>query len=121
MRFFKCVKCDRVIAVADDEVDLSKVAEFVEIKPNTTEAATEKHIPVVEVEGNVVTVKVGEVMHPMLDNHYIGWVILETKFGNQRKKFAIGQEPVVKFALVEGDEVVRAISYCNLHGLWATK
>lgn len=119
MRFYKCKECNHIIAISDDCVELHD--EFVEVKPNTTEAAHEKHIPVVEKVGNIVKVKVGEVLHPMLDNHYIGWVILETKFGNQRKVLSPNHEPVVEFALVDGDEVVRAISYCNLHGLWSTK
>lgn len=121
MKFFECKKCGKVLAVANDEIDLTNVEGFVEIKPNTTEAAKEKHIPVVTRIGNLVRVSVGEVTHPMLDNHYIGWVILQTKFGNQRRELHPGQEPVVEFALVDGDEVTNAISYCNLHGLWAIK
>ena len=121
MRFFKCTKCGTVLPIAED-VDLStKCADFVEVTPNTTEAATEKHIPIVTRESNIVTVTVGEVKHPMQEEHYIGWVLLQTKFGNQRRVLKPGEDPVVKFAILPDDEVVRVISYCNLHGLWATK
>ena len=64
-----------------------------EIIPGTTEAATEKHIPVYTVENNIVKVKVGEVAHPMLAEHYIEWVSLQTKQGNQRKVLAPESAP----------------------------
>ncbi|MCH5172155.1 MAG: desulfoferrodoxin Dfx [Erysipelotrichales bacterium] len=121
MRFFKCAKCGTILPIAED-VDLSaKCGDFVEVSPNTTEAAVEKHVPVVKVEGNIVKVTVGEVLHPMQDAHYIGWIMLQTKFGNQRRVLKPGDEPVVEFAILPEDEVIRVISYCNLHGLWSTK
>ena len=89
-----------------------------EIVPGTTDAAAEKHIPVYQVEGNIVTVRVGSVDHPMLPEHFIEWVSLQTKQGNQRKLLHPGDEPVVCFALCEGDEVEAVYAYCNLHGLW---
>ena len=69
-------------------------------------------------EGNIVTVRVGAVDHPMAPEHFIEWVSLQTKQGNQRKVLVPGQEPVVQFALCEGDEVEAVYAYCNLHGLW---
>ena len=92
-----------------------------EMVPNTQDGAHEKHIPVVNVEGNIVTVKVGEVDHPMMDAHYIEWIALETNMGNQRKELKPGDAPVAQFALLPGEKVVRAIEYCNLHGLYATE
>lgn len=121
MRFFKCIKCGKILPIADDADLAKKSPDFVEVFVNTTEAAVEKHIPVVKVEGNIVKVSVGEVLHPMQDAHFIGWVMLQTKLGNQRRNLKPGEEPVVEFALVPGDEVIRVISYCNLHGLWASK
>jgi superoxide reductase len=89
-----------------------------EMKANTTDAATEKHVPVIEIDGQSVTVTVGSVEHPMLPEHFIGWIVLETKMGNQRKILNPGDKPVAKFMMCEGDEVVAAYEYCNLHGLW---
>jgi superoxide reductase len=89
-----------------------------ELTTNTVDAAQEKHVPEVAVEGNKVSVKVGSVAHPMLPEHYIQWIFLETKQGIQRKCLEPGQEPVAVFALAEGDEAVAAYDYCNLHGLW---
>lgn len=89
-----------------------------ELVPNTTDAANEKHVPVVEKDGNIVRVKVGAAAHPMLEAHYITWIALETKKGMQRKPLAPGQAPEASFALTEDDEAVAAYEYCNLHGLW---
>ena len=89
-----------------------------EIVPGTTDAAMEKHVPVWTVENGIVHVKVGSVEHPMLPEHYIEWVSLHTKQGNQRKELHPGEKPEVCFALCEGDEVEAVYAYCNLHSLW---
>ena len=86
--------------------------------PNTVDASGEKHVPVIDIIGQTVTVTVGSVEHPMLDAHYIQWILLETKQGRQWKSLLPGQKPVATFALTEGDSVIAAYEYCNLHGLW---
>ena len=85
---------------------------------NTTDAAGEKHVPVIAVDGKTVTVTVGAVEHPMLDVHFIEWILLETKEGRQRKTLKPGEKPEAVFALTDDDEVIAAYEYCNLHGLW---
>ena len=92
---------------------------FVEIIPNTTDAAKEKHVPVISREGQTVTVAVGSVAHPMQEEHYITWILLETKNGEERKELKPGDEPIAQFYAAEDDEIVAAYAYCNLHGLWA--
>ena len=92
-----------------------------ELIPNTVEAAREKHLPVITRSGETVTVKVGSVAHPMAEEHYIEWIILETKQGYQKKDLKPGEKPEAAFALTAGDEVVAAYAYCNLHGLWKTE
>ena len=89
-----------------------------EIVPGSVDAAVEKHVPVVTKDGNTVKVFVGEVEHPMLEEHYIGWIAIETKEGMQRKTLKAGQKPEAIFALADGDELVAAYAWCNLHGLW---
>ena len=89
-----------------------------ELIPGTTDAAVEKHVPAYKVDGNLVTVSVGSTEHPMLPAHYIEWVSLQTKQGNQRKALKPGDKPVVTFALCDGDEVEAVYAYCNLHSLW---
>lgn len=89
-----------------------------ELKANTSDGAGEKHVPVVQVEGSKVTVKVGEVTHPMLEEHHIAWIYLETSRGGQIKYLDHTGAPEAVFALAEGEQAVAAYEYCNLHGLW---
>ncbi|MGN1047117.1 MAG: desulfoferrodoxin family protein [Eubacteriales bacterium] len=119
-KFYICKHCGNIIAMVNDEgVPVMCCGEKMsEIVPGTTEAATEKHIPVYELDGNLVKVKVGSVEHPMLPEHYIEWVSLQTKQGNQRKSLKPGDKPEVCFAICDGDEVEAVYAYCNLHSLW---
>lgn len=89
-----------------------------EIIPGTTDAAQEKHIPVLQVEGNQVTVTVGTVEHPMTPEHYIEWICLQTKQGSQHRKLTPSDPPRARFALCEGDAVEAVYAFCNLHSLW---
>ena len=120
MTFYKCAHCGNIIShIHDSGVRCVCCGEEMQpILPNTTDAAGEKHVPVIAVNGGIVTVTVGSVEHPMLDAHYIQWILLETKEGRQRKQLKPGDKPQAVFALTDGDEVVAAYEYCNLHGLW---
>ena len=91
-----------------------------ELIPNTVEASGEKHIPVVEVKGSQVHVNVGSVNHPMVSEHFIEWVYVETENGGYRKELHPESAPHVVFELGE-DKAVAVYAYCNLHGLWMTK
>ena len=120
VRFFICKGCGKIIGMIRPSKCPTKCCgeAMEEMVPNTTDAALEKHVPVIEVNGRDVTVTVGSTEHPMLEEHFIMWIALETKQGAQRKELSPGQAPRVSFALAEGDEVVAAYEYCNLHGLW---
>ena len=83
---------------------------------NTVDAATEKHVPVVEKTDSEIIVTVGEVEHPMGDDHYIEWVEVVTENGTYKSFLKPGDKPVAKFPVSE--EVVSVRAYCNLHGLW---
>lgn len=119
IRFFKCMHCGNIIGVIHNAgVPMMCCGEkMTELVPGTVDASLEKHVPVVSVDGNIVTVKVGEVEHPMLDEHYIQWVYLQTDRGGQRKCLKPGNKPEVKFALCD-ETPVAVFEYCNLHGLW---
>ena len=123
MKFYKCSACGTIVAAVEENCGpvhcCGKAMDVLE--PNTMDAAVEKHVPVIKVDGNLVTVTVSSVEHPMVPEHLIEWVVLQTKEGNQRKELAAGAEPEVQFALLEGDEVVAAYAYCNLHGLWKSE
>ena len=119
-KFLKCEHCGNIIAIVKESgVPLMCCGEKMEeIIPGTVEASKEKHIPVYEIEGNKVFVKVGEIEHPMQEEHYIEWVSIQTKFGNQRKALKPNNKPEVCFTICEGDEIETVFAYCNLHGLW---
>ena len=120
VRFFRCKKCGQMVAVLKKTgcpvVCCGEPME--EVFAGTIEASREKHIPVCEVKDNVVCVTVGSVAHPMEEKHYIEWILLQTKMGNQRRVLKPGQEPKAEFALLPGDEVEAVYAYCNLHSLW---
>ncbi|MBQ1509028.1 MAG: desulfoferrodoxin Dfx [Erysipelotrichaceae bacterium] len=123
MKVLKCERCGKIVVQLDQKPCPTMCCgeAMKELIPNTTDAAVEKHVPVVEQEGNTVTVKVGSVTHPMVEAHYIQFIALVTKNGVQYKALTPEDEPKAVFALVEGDEVVNAYEYCNLHGFWAVK
>jgi len=118
-KFYICERCGNLVGM----INASGVAmmccgqKMTCIEPGTTEASTEKHIPVVTVDGNIVTVTIGAVEHPMVEEHSILWVYLQTDKGGQRKCLEVGKAPVVSFALTD-EKPVAAYAYCNLHGLW---
>lgn len=122
-KFYICKHCGNIVAyVKNSGVKIKCCGENMEeIIPGSVEASVEKHIPVFEIKDNLVEVTVGSVAHPMVDVHYIEWISLQTKQGNQRKLLAPNQEPKVTFALCDGDEVEAVYAYCNLHGLWVNK
>ena len=120
MVFYRCPICGQIVAIVKKTgvplVCCGKPMQ--EIVPGTTYASVEKHVPVYEVKDGKVSVKVGSVAHPMTEEHYIEWVSLKTKFGNQRKALKPGDAPEVSFLIEKDDEVEAVYAYCNLHSLW---
>ncbi len=118
--FYICEKCGNIVAkIYDAGVPLVCCGvEMKKLEANTVDAANEKHVPVIVADGNKVTVKVGEVAHPMTEAHLITWVYIQTKKGGQRFDLVANDEPKAEFLLVDGDELFAAYAYCNLHGLW---
>lgn len=119
LKFFKCNICGNFVELfKDGDMPMTCCDETMEeLVPNTVEASTEKHIPVVTVDGDTVTVKVGSVEHPMVEEHHIEFIYLQTENGVQRKCLKVGAAPEGVFKLA-GDKAVEAYEYCNLHGLW---
>ncbi|NLK70230.1 MAG: desulfoferrodoxin [Clostridiales bacterium] len=118
-KFFICSHCGNIVGLIQEAgVPMICCGEKMEeLVPNTVDAAQEKHVPVVTVDGNTVKVEIGSVEHPMVDEHYIQWIYLQTEKGGQRKGLKPGEKPSVTFSLVD-DKAIAAFEYCNLHGLW---
>ena len=119
-KFYICKHCGNIVAfVKSSGVPVVCCGEKMqELIPGTSDGAVEKHVPTFVVLGNRVIVTVGEVQHPMNDEHHIEWISLQTKFGNQRKCLNPNGEPKAEFALLDGDVVQAVFAYFNLHGLW---
>ena len=116
MKLYKCMHCGNVVEkVLDKGVPVVCCGEpMVELVANTTDAATEKHVPVLSIEGDVLTAKVGEVAHPMTEEHLITAIFAVV--GN--KVLTADDEPVATIALGGYKGTVEVYEYCNLHGLW---
>lgn len=121
-KFYVCEHCGNLIGMIHDSgVPMMCCGrKMTKIEPGVVEASHEKHIPVVSVDGNMVTVAVGSVEHPMVEEHSILWVYLQTDKGGQRKCLEVGKAPVVTFALAN-EKPIAVYAYCNLHGLWKTE
>ena len=122
-KYLRCAHCGNIVAcVYESGVPVMCCGERMgEVVPGVTDASVEKHVPVIEINGNIVEVRVGSIEHPMSAEHYIEWISISTKEGNQRKQLLPTDKPVARFSLVDGDEVLCAYAYCNLHSLWKSE
>lgn len=119
MQVYKCEICGNIVEVLEgapgrlvccgEKMDL--------MNAKSKDAGLEKHLPVMVVEGNHISVKVGSIPHPMAQEHYIQWIEVTFKDGLYRAELQPGDEPKMEFE--RGGEVISVRSYCNLHGLWA--
>ena len=121
--FYYCKHCGNIIVkVNDSGAPLICCGKKMEVlNPNINDGAKEKHVPVYSVRCGKVTVNIGTIPHPMIPEHYIEWVYLQTNQGGQRKLLHPGEKPQVVFSLTQDDFPIAAYAYCNLHGLWMTK
>ena len=101
MKFYVCKHCGNIITFEENKgVPVICCGEKMsELVPGSVDAAAEKHVPVISVEGK--------------------WIVLETAQGSQRKELKAGEQPQAVFMLTDCDKPVAAYAYCNLHGLWS--
>lgn len=120
LKFYYCKKCGKIISIIKDSgtPTICCGEEMQELVPGTSDGASEKHVPVIKVEGNTVSVTVGSQLHPSVPEHYIEWILLQTDKGIQKKLLAPGNRPSADFAVMSGERVEAAYEYCNLHKLW---
>ena len=122
-KFYICPVCGKIIGVINPTAVPTKCCgqDMVALVPGTTDASLEKHVPVVNVDGNLVKVNIGSVDHPMTAEHSILWVYLQTDKGGQRKNLAVDGAPAVEFVITADEKPIAVYAYCNLHGLWKTE
>lgn len=119
-KFYKCSHCGNVIEkVVDSGVPVVCCGQKMEeLIPNTVDASGEKHVPVVTwLDEHRIKVEVGSVHHPMLPEHHIAFVYVETENGGIRVN--LKDTPVAE-VYVGDAKPVAVYEYCNLHGLWKT-
>ncbi len=121
-RFYICKHCGNLVGLIQGSgvPMICCGEEMSEIVPGSVDAAKEKHLPVISIAGDKVTVDVGSIPHPMEEKHYIQWIYLQTQSGGQRKCLKPGDAPQAVFALAN-DKPLKAYAYCNLHSLWVTE
>lgn len=121
LKFYRCRKCGKIAVLLHGSACPTMCCgeEMEELTANTTDAAVEKHVPVVVREDGKITVSVGSVPHPMTEAHYIEFIALATDHGFRIVELKPGDEP--KAELLEDEGVKAVYAYCNLHGLWKTE
>ena len=117
MKLYRCPICGNVVELVDGDIKhvMCCGKPMQEIVANEVDAAVEKHVPVYEIDGDEIIVKVGEVYHPMEDDHYIEWIAQVTNKETTRIKLNPGDVPEAKFKYVSGATLY---AFCNKHGLW---
>ena len=117
MNLFKCNKCGNIVELLEDGKGILTCcgSAMEEIVANSVDASLEKHVPYTDIEEDMVYVKVGEVDHPMTEEHYITWVAAVYDDSILKYTFKPGEVPEAVFDYEEGMVIY---AYCNLHGLW---
>lgn len=117
VNYYKCPICGNIIEIVDGDISRVKCCGNLPelLIANTEDAALEKHVPIYEIDNNEIIVKVGEVIHPMEEKHYIMWISLVTDDKVIRVNLKPGDEPIIRLPYVKGAIIYE---YCNLHGLW---
>ena len=117
VNYYKCPICGNIIEVVNGDINRVKCCnkELDLLVANTSDGALEKHVPVYEIDNNELIIKVGEVIHPMEEKHFIMWISLVTDDKVIRVDLKPGDEPVIRLPYIKNAIIYE---YCNLHGLW---
>jgi len=116
-KFYVCSVCGKIIGLISNTKipTICCGKEMTVLKANTSDGAVEKHVPSYEVDGDEIVIRIGEVDHPMEEDHYIMWVAQVTTDTTTRTQLLPGQEPMVRMKYIKGATIY---AYCNKHGLW---
>ena len=118
LEVYKCEACGNIVEVlhgGDGEL-VCCGQPMVKLTEKTADAATEKHVPVIEKIDGGYKVTIGSTLHPMLDDHYIEWIELLADGKAYRQFLSPGDEPIATFCVETSS--VSAREHCNKHGLW---
>lgn len=117
--FFECKHCKNIaLKLVDQGPPLSCCGDpMIELKAGTSDGAHEKHVPALQINGDILSVQVGEVLHPMTPEHFIQWILVEQGDKIQYQRLTPDQEPKASFKIEPGVPFT-VYEHCNLHGLW---
>ncbi|OGR41743.1 MAG: desulfoferrodoxin [Elusimicrobia bacterium GWA2_61_42] len=117
---YKCDACGNIVEVlhGGPGVLVCCGADMRELVENTTDAAKEKHVPVIEKTDKGIKVKVGSIPHPMEEKHFIEWIELIADGKVFREYLKPGMAPEAVFCVCFQPKTIEVREYCNLHGLW---
>ena len=120
MKYYICEHCGNIIEyVKESGVPVMCCGQkMTEIVPGTSDGAHEKHVPVVIVDGDKVTVEVGEVEHPSIEKHWIPFVAVKASDLVMRREIKATEKPEAIFPIGDFKGEVEVYAWCNLHGLW---
>ncbi|HOP65816.1 MAG TPA: desulfoferrodoxin family protein [Bacilli bacterium] len=123
MKYYLCEICGNLVELVEEGGgELVCCGQpMKELIPKTTEEGNEKHLPIMEINGNKVIVKVGSVPHPMTSEHYIKWIVILYNGKCQRTKLTPESKPEAIFEIENNVTDIKAYAYCNVHGLWVSK
>lgn len=113
MNFYRCNKCGKIFFESENPKCCGETCEL--LKANTVDAAKEKHVPFCKIEGNIVNVSIGEVKHPMENDHFIEFIAMVKDDSIEKIDLKPNMEPVATFEYKSGATIYE---YCNKHGLW---
>lgn len=120
LKFYYCKHCGKIIVIVKDSgtPTICCGEEMKEMKAGEEDASMEKHVPVIRKEECKVVVSVGSEPHPMIKEHYIEWILLQTNKGFQNKWLKPGEEPKAEFKIQTDEKIINAYEFCNVHKLW---
>ncbi len=120
-QIWKCEVCGNIIEILHEGADslvCCKQPMVLQEEHGKSQEGKEKHVPIIEKDAEGIVVKIGSVLHPMDEEHYIEWIEISTEKGSSKKFLKPGEEPVAKFPVKVDVSEISARAYCNLHGLW---
>ncbi|HKM32651.1 MAG TPA: desulfoferrodoxin family protein [Oscillospiraceae bacterium] len=118
--FLRCKHCGSIVGLIKAGAPTTCCGEEMErLVPNTTDGATEKHVPVAQRRDGKIVVQVGSAEHPMIPEHYIEWIAVVNENSTERISLMPGNKPYAEFCDKGGK--IEVYEYCNLHGLWMSE
>jgi superoxide reductase len=122
MKFLKCDICGNVLAltVSGGVKPVCCGKNLRELRANIKDASKEKHLPVCEIEDDIVRVRVGSIAHSMTEEHLINWIMVEQSGKTQFYMLEDGASSAEAKFKIEPGVPFDVYCYCNLHDLWKT-